>query len=161
MLKGSKAIVKRQSLFSIWFIVKFIISLYCYRHDCCNIKIIKKRSKCGGTLMESFRYKKLYLMINIPLILIFFILFFTPFFINDRGTLYYTGIIDRYTIGIWCVFNGIWNSSTDFYSILKTNQIQKNKKVPKWTWWFLLILGVGFLITAYMGYGFNNVQKPR
>lgn len=110
--------------------------------------------------METSKLKKVYLFINIPLISIFFILFFSPFFITDKGEVYYIGIIIRAILGIWCIFNGIWNSSTDYYSILKNNRFQKNKKTPKWAWGLLFIVGVGCLITASMGYGFNNVKKP-
>jgi hypothetical protein len=63
-------------------------------------------------------------------------------------------------LGIWFIFNGIWNACTDYYSILKNNRFQKNKKTPKWAWWILFIIGDGCLITAFMGYGFNNVKKP-
>lgn len=63
-------------------------------------------------------------------------------------------------MGLWCIFNGIWNSCTDYYSILKYNRFQKNNTTPKWAWWILFIVGIGCLITAFMGYGFNNVKKP-
>lgn len=110
--------------------------------------------------MESTRLKRVYLVINIPLMAIFFILFFSPFFISDKMAVYYIGIIARIILGIWCIFNGIWNSSTDYYSILKNNKFQSNKKIEKRVWWLVFILGVGCIITAFMGYGFNNVKKP-
>jgi hypothetical protein len=110
--------------------------------------------------METSKFKKLYLLFNIPLISLFFVLLFSPFFIADKWVVYYIGIIDRVTLGIWCIFNGIWNSSTDYYSLLKNNRFQKNRRTPKWAWWLLLIVGVLCLITAYCGYGFNNIKKP-
>ena len=110
--------------------------------------------------MEREKAKKLYLLINIPIIALLFILFFTPLVITDNGTvIYYIGIVCRVILGLWCIFNGIWNSCTDYYSILKNNRFQKNNTTPKWAWWILFILGIGCLITAFMGYGFNNVQK--
>ena len=110
--------------------------------------------------METSKFKKVYLLINLPLLLIFFILLFPSFFITDNGAVYYIGIIARVILGIWCVFNGIWNYFTDYYSILKNNRFRKNKKIQKLAWWLLFILGVGCLITAFIGYGFNNVNKP-
>lgn len=110
--------------------------------------------------METLRFKKAYLLISIPLIAIFFILLFSIFFMKDKWMIYYMGVIDRIILGIWCVFNGIWNSFTDYYSILKNNMYQRNKTVPRWGWLLLLVLGLGCIITALMGYGFNNVSKP-
>ncbi len=111
--------------------------------------------------METSEFKKIYLLINIPLILICFILFVMPFFIIGKRTeIYYIGIIFRATLGIWCIFNGIWNAFTDYYSILKNNRFQKNNDTPKWKWLVLLFLGIGCIITAYMGYGFNSITKP-
>lgn len=111
--------------------------------------------------METKKYKKLYLFINIPVVLMFFILFITPFFIISKITyVYYIGIVFRIIIGIWCIFNGIWNGCTDYYSFLKTNRFRKINNAPKWAWLVLLVVGVGCLITAFMGYGFNGVTKP-
>ena len=110
--------------------------------------------------METSKLKKVNLFINISLISIFLMLFFSSFFMTDKGMVYYIGIVTRVFLGIWCIFNGIWNSSTNYYSILKNDRLQKNKYTPKWAWWLLFIVGVGCLITASMGYGFNNVKKP-
>ncbi len=110
--------------------------------------------------METFKFKKVNLMINIPLISIFFILFFSAIFITDKFAVYYIGIIVRIILGIWCIFNGIWNSSTDYYSLLKSKWFVKNKETPIWGWWLLIVLGIICLVTASMGYGFNNVEKP-
>lgn len=111
--------------------------------------------------MESSKFKKLYLLINIPIILIFFILLVTPIFIiNKVADVYYVGIAARIIMGIWCVFNGLWNGFTDYYSLLKNNRFQKNTKTPKWAWLLIFIVGVGCIITAFMGYGFNGVRKP-
>lgn len=110
--------------------------------------------------MGTSKFKKINLLINIPLMLIFFILFITPFFIGKGIEVYYIGIICRIIMGLWCIFNGIWNAFTDYYSILKNNIFQKNKNTPKWAWLILLVLGIGCIITAFMGYGFNNVKKP-
>jgi hypothetical protein len=70
------------------------------------------------------------------------------------------GITARVVMGIWFIFNGIWNACTDYYSILKNNRFQKNDKTPKWMWWIIFALGIGCIITAFMGYGFNGVKKP-
>lgn len=110
--------------------------------------------------MNTEKFKKEYLIINIPLITLGIGLLFLSIFIKDRSAIYYIGIIDRIILGIWCIFNGIWNYFTDYYSNLKNNRFQKNKLPNKWSWWLLIIIGVGCLITAFMGYGFNNVQKP-
>ena len=105
------------------------------------------------------KYRRLYLWINIPIMLVMLILFISPFFIVSKN-LYYIGISFRIITGIWCIFNGIWNVFTDYYSIFKTNRFRKINSVPKWGWWVVLVVGIAFLITAYMGYGFNNIQKP-
>ncbi|GFP76199.1 hypothetical protein [Clostridium fungisolvens] len=110
--------------------------------------------------METSKFRKLYLLINIPIMLLFFILLITPIFITDRLAIYYVGIAARILLGIWCIFNGLWNSCTDYYSFLKNNRFQKNNKTPRWAWFLLLIVGVECIITAFMGYGFNGVKKP-
>lgn len=110
--------------------------------------------------MEIVRAKKLNLLINISTIAVIFLLLFTSFVITNGTVIYYLGIICRVIMGLWCIFNGIWNSCTDYYSILKYNRFQKNNTTPKWAWWILFIVGIGCLITAFMGYGFNNVKKP-
>lgn len=70
--------------------------------------------------MQRKKAKKLYLLINIPIMLLVVILLLTPYLITDNRTLiYYIGIVCRVTLGLWCVFNGIWNSCTDYYSIKK------------------------------------------
>lgn len=90
-----------------------------------------------------------------------FILLITPFFITDIvADIYFVGVAARIIIGIWFIFNGIWNSCTDYYSILKNNRFQKNNKTPNWMWWIIFALGVGCIITALRGYGFNGVKKP-
>ncbi|WP_434799550.1 hypothetical protein [Terrisporobacter vanillatitrophus] len=104
--------------------------------------------------------KKLNTLVNIPTIAVMLILFFIPFVITNGTVIYYIGIVLRVIIGLWCIFNGIWNSCTDYYSILKNNRFQKNNTTPKWAWWILLVVGIGCLITAFMGYGFNNIEKP-
>ncbi|WP_066714857.1 hypothetical protein [Clostridium sp. Marseille-P299] len=110
--------------------------------------------------MEIVKVKKLNLLINISTITVIFLLLFTSFVITNGTVIYYLGIICRVIMGLWCIFNGIWNSCTDYYSILKNNRFQKNNTTPKWAWWILFIVGIGCLITAFMGYGFNNVKKP-
>lgn len=110
--------------------------------------------------MGNEKAKKFNLLINILTIAVMFILFFTAFVITNGTVIYYIGIVFRVILGLWCIFNGIWNLCTDYYSILKNNRFQKNNPTPKWAWWILFILGIGCLITAFMGYGFNNVQKP-
>ncbi len=110
--------------------------------------------------MDTLKFKKEYLMINVPLILIGLFLLFLPFFIADRSIVYYIGIVDRIIFGLLFIFNGIWNYSTDYYSILKNTKPQTNKKTSKWIWVLIIFLGIGFLVTAFMGYGFNNVHKP-
>ncbi|MDF2820864.1 MAG: hypothetical protein K0R15_1305 [Clostridiales bacterium] len=107
--------------------------------------------------MEKVKYKKIYLVINIPIILMFLILLFTPLFLIDKVQIYYAGIFTRLTIGFWCIFNGIWNGWTNFYSIFKINP--KNK-IHKWSWYVILVMGIGFLVTACMGYGYNGVENP-
>ncbi len=104
--------------------------------------------------------KVLNLFINIPTIVVMCVLFFAPLVITNGTLSYYIGIVLRVTMGLWCIFNGIWNSYTDYYSILKNNRFQKNNTTPNWAWWLLLVVGIACLITAFMGYGFNNVQKP-
>lgn len=110
--------------------------------------------------MEIVKVKKLNLLINISTSTVIFLLLFTSFVITNGTVIYYLGIICRVIMGLWCIFNGIWNSCTDYYSILKNNRFQKNNTTPKWAWWILFIVGIGCLITAFMGYGFNNVKKP-
>lgn len=111
--------------------------------------------------METSKFKKIYLLINVPIMVIIFILLITPFFIIDKvAEVYYVGIVERIIFGIWCIFNGIWNACTDYYSILKSNRFQKGKRTPKWAWWLVFVLGIGCIITAFMGYGFNGVKKP-
>lgn len=111
--------------------------------------------------METTKFKRAYLLINIPLTLIFFTLLIIPIFIIDKvANVYYVGIIARITMGIWLIFNGIWNACTDFYSIFNNSKYQKDYKTHKWIWWLIVILGIGCLITAFMGYGFNGVKKP-
>lgn len=111
--------------------------------------------------MEMEKYKRLYLWINIPLILIILIPLIGSFLISSRrDIIYYAGIVCRSALGVWCIFNGIWNSTNDYYSILKNNRFQRNSKTPRWAWLLLLIIGIGCLITAYAGYGFNGVKKP-
>lgn len=110
--------------------------------------------------MDTSKFKKEYLIINVPLIIIGLVLLFLPFFIADKSIVYYIGIVDRIFFGIWLIFNGIWNYLTDYYSILKNNKLHTNPKTSKWVWVLITILGMGFLVTAFMGYGFNNVQKP-
>lgn len=111
-------------------------------------------------MATTLKYKKEYLIFNIPLIIIFLALFISPFFIRDRWVIYYCGIAARFILGIWCIFNGIWNSFTDYYSILKNNKYYKDKKTPKLAWLLLLVVGLVCIITAFMGYGFNNVSRP-
>ncbi len=104
--------------------------------------------------MGKEKAKELNLMINIPTLIIICILFFSPLVLTNGAVLYYVGIVLRIIIGLWCIFNGIWNASTHYYSILKNNA------TPHWAWWLFVVLGIGCLVTAFMGYGFNNVQKP-
>lgn len=121
--------------------------------------IVLKRN--GGLLVEISKYKKLYLFINTPIMFVFSILLITPFFIIDKVVdVYYVGIVARIIMGIWFIFNGIWNACTDYYSILKNNRFQNNNKTPKWMWWIIFAFGIGCIITAFMGYGFNGVKKP-
>lgn len=110
--------------------------------------------------METLKFKNQFLTINIPLIFLFLILLISPFFVSDKMSIYYIGIADRIILGIWCIFNGIWNACTDYYSVFKNNRFQKNNKTPKWAWWIVFIVGVGCIITASLGYGFNNATKP-
>jgi hypothetical protein len=110
--------------------------------------------------MEILKFKRAFLLVNILLIFIFFILFVSSLFISDKMSVYYIGIADRVILGIWCIFNGIWNACTDYYSIFKSNRFEKRNKTPQWAWWFVFIVGVGCIITASLGYGFNNVTKP-
>lgn len=110
--------------------------------------------------MRNEKAKKLNLVVNIASISVMFLLFFTSILITNGAAKYYLGIVCRVLIGLWCIFNGIWNSYTDYYSILKNNRFQKKNTTPKWAWWILIIFGIGCLITAFMGYGFNNVSKP-
>ena len=80
--------------------------------------------------METKKYEKLYLWINIPMISFVFLV--VPFLVIGKVfEVYYIGIISRIILGIWCVFNGIWNGFTDYYSILKNNRFQKNNNTPK------------------------------
>lgn len=107
--------------------------------------------------MKKKNEKYIYLTFNILTLTLFFILFFIPLLLAGNGIVkYYIGIACRIIFGIWCIFNGLWNSCTNYYSILRN----KSKNAPKWAWWIVFILGIGCLITAFMGYGFNNVEKP-
>jgi hypothetical protein len=93
--------------------------------------------------------------------LVFLILIITPIFVIDKAAnMYYVGIIARIIMGIWSIFNGLWNACTDYYSIFNNSKYEEDYKSHKWVWWLLILLGVGCLITAYMGYGFNGVKKP-
>ena len=109
--------------------------------------------------MVNKRYKILYLCINIPMICYVFLI--GPFLVIGKVfEVYYIGISSRITLGIWCIFNGVWNGWTEYYSIFKTNRFKKINNSPNWTWWIVFIVGIACLITAYMGYGYNNVGKP-
>jgi hypothetical protein len=110
--------------------------------------------------METPKFKKINLLVNIPILTVFFISLFSLLYITDRWAVYYIGIASRVLLGIWCIFNGIWNACTDYYSILMVGIYRHNKKIPKWGWWVIFILGIWCIITAFMGYGFNNVEKP-
>jgi hypothetical protein len=110
--------------------------------------------------MGTTKYKKLYLRINIPIMLIFFLLIIAPFFVKDRGnTVYYIGIVARIIMGIWITFNGLWNACTNYFSILNLSKNQNDRESHKWVWWIFVLLGIGCIITAFMGYGFNGVRK--
>ncbi|OPJ55210.1 hypothetical protein [Clostridium oryzae] len=111
--------------------------------------------------MSEQSMKKLYLCINIPFVIIFCILSVIPFVaIANRTYIYYIGIASKFILGIWCIFNGIWNACTDYYSFFKNKRINKTNKVARWLWWFVFVLGIICIITASMGYGFNVVRKP-
>ena len=116
----------------------------------------------GGSIMQELNFKKskkLYFMINIPMIC--FLLIIAPLLIITKvAEVYYVGIISRIILGVWCIFNGLWNVSTEYYSIFKTNLFLKINNHPKWVWWIVVIIGVICLITAFMGYGYNGVKKP-
>jgi hypothetical protein len=106
------------------------------------------------------KFKKTYLLINIPVMLIIFILLITPKSVIDKVTdVYYVGIITRIITGILCIFNGIWSTFTNYYSIANYKS-HADKNVPRWPWVLIIILGIGMLVTAFMGYGFNGVKKP-
>ncbi|ERI93838.1 hypothetical protein HMPREF1982_01412 [Clostridiales bacterium oral taxon 876 str. F0540] len=110
--------------------------------------------------MEALQYKKIYLYINVPIIILIFVLLFSPIIITDRLAVYYMGVAVRMLLGIWCIFNGVWNACTDYYSILKLKIFQNNKVTPSWAWWLIFMVGVICVITAFMGIGFNNIKKP-
>jgi hypothetical protein len=80
-------------------------------------------------------------------------------FISDRSAVYYIGILDRIVFGIFFIFNGLWNCITGYYSIVNY-KVQADKTAPKWPWLLIIVIGMGMFITAFMGYGFNNVSKP-
>lgn len=109
--------------------------------------------------MELTRFKRLYLSANIVIIVTFLILVITAIFLTNRIQVYYIGIASRMILGILCVFNGIWNACTNYYSIINNNRFQKNGKITRWLWWLIFIVGVLCIITAFMGYGFNGVKK--
>ena len=109
--------------------------------------------------METRKYKYLYLWINIPMICCVFLV--APSLVVGKVfDIYYIGVISRVILGVWCIFNGIWNGGTNYYSIFKTNRFRKINNSPKWAWWIVFIVGIACLITAFMGYGYNNVGKP-
>lgn len=109
--------------------------------------------------MELTRFKRLYLSANIVIIVTFLILVITAIFLTNRIQVYYIGIASRMILGILCVFNGIWNACTNYYSIINNNRFQKYGKIARWLWWLIFIVGVLCIITAFMGYGFNGVKK--
>ncbi|WP_073339420.1 hypothetical protein [Clostridium grantii] len=105
------------------------------------------------------KFKNMYLIINIPMIC--FLLVIAPVLIITKGDkVYYVGIISRIILGILCIFNGLWNWGTEYYSVFKTNLFMKINNHPKWVWWIVIIVGIVCLITAFMGYGYNGVKKP-
>jgi hypothetical protein len=108
-----------------------------------------------GDNMETFKFKKEYLFINVLLIMLGIGLLCASFFISDKSIVYYIGIIDRIIFGICFIFNGIWNCSTDYYSLINNNKFHTDKKTAKWPWLLIIAIGVGMLVTAFMGYGFN------
>jgi purine-cytosine permease-like protein len=110
--------------------------------------------------MEQFKFKKLYLSINVLLIIFAIGLLVTSIAISDRSAVYYTGIVERIVFGILLIFNGIWNCSPNYYSIANNSKNPAGKTTPKWPWVLIAALGIGMIVTAFMGYGFNGVNKP-
>ena len=109
--------------------------------------------------MEVSKSKKIYLLINISMICCLLVV--APALIITKVVeTYYIGIISRLILGIWCIFNGLWNGFTEYYSFFKTSLFQKNNSHSKWVWWIVIIVGIICLITAAMGYGYNGVTKP-
>jgi len=104
---------------------------------------IKSRS------IETKKHKILYLCITIPMI--YFVIVIAPLMILTKvGEIYCVGIISLIIFGLWCVFNGIWNACTDYYSVFKTEKFQKIKNCPKWVWWIVFIVGVLAIVTAFI-----------
>jgi hypothetical protein len=92
--------------------------------------------------------------------IIFILLLIAPFFVKDEGNIiYYIGITARIIMGVWMIFNGIWSACSNYYSIFNLNGNQNKIQSHKWVWWILILVGVGCIITAFLGYGFNNVSK--
>lgn len=110
--------------------------------------------------MATSKFKKQYLSVNILLILSGIALLIAGIAASDRNVVYYIGIADRMIFGVLFIFNGLWNYFTDYYSIANNNKVHADKNEPKWPWLLVAAVGVGMLITAFMGYGFNGVQKP-
>ena len=112
--------------------------------------------------METLKYKKANLLFNIPIMVIILIAVLTPLsIVNKVAEPYYVGIATRIILGIWCTVNGIWNACTSYYSILKPSKSNEDPNTHKWIWWIFVALGIGCLITAFMGYGFNGITKPQ
>jgi hypothetical protein len=109
--------------------------------------------------MENLKLKKEYLFINTLLIIVAVGLLFISITISDRGTVYYMGIVTRIVFGILIIFNGIWNCMPSYFSI-SNNKANAGKRTPRWPWYLCIALGIGMLVTAFMGYGFNGVHKP-
>lgn len=110
--------------------------------------------------METLKFKKQYLFINISLITIGIALTVIAITITDRTVIYYIGIVNRIVYGICFIFNGLWNYLTNYYSITNNNKFHADKEAPKWPWLLIAALGIGMVVTAFMGNGFNGVQKP-
>lgn len=102
--------------------------------------------------VDSKRYKKLYIIINVLQMAAAFLLLMSAMLVRDNKTLYVIGIIVRMNLGLWCVINGVWNYFTRFYSF------KRFKKIPRWGWLLLILIGIMCIVTAFMGYGFNNVE---
>lgn len=99
---------------------------------------------------------KLYKIINIVLVLSFFV-FFIFLFITPQNKVF-LGVLQRFLLSALIIFNALYLVLTNEYTFLiKKGQENKRRLLGV----ILLIFGLGMLITAIMGYGINGYPRMK